>query len=99
MVRRRKKVAPKRGSKAKFKKCIISKIRGTKIATPKAAQRAFNAAAKKCKHLLVGKVVHRRKKRKPANGRRGRGGRRPKAFGGFGHGRGDYISSSYNLPF
>ena len=64
MVRRRKK-AVKRGSKTKFKKCIIAKIRGTKISTPKMAQRAFSAAAKKCKHLLVGvKPTKRRTKRR-----------------------------------
>jgi hypothetical protein len=63
MVRRRKK-AVKRGSKTKFKKCIIAKIRGTKISTPKAAQRAFNAAAKKCKHLLVGVKPTRRRGRR-----------------------------------
>jgi len=62
MVRRRKK-AVKRGSKTKFKKCIIAKIRGTKISTPKMAQRAFSAAAKKCKHLLVGVKPTRSRKR------------------------------------
>jgi hypothetical protein len=54
----------KRASKAKFKKCIIAKIRGTKISTPKSAQRAFRIAAKKCKHLLAGIPVHHKKSRR-----------------------------------
>ena len=45
---------PVKGSKAKFKKCILSAIRGTKITTKKGAQKAFRAAAKKCGALLAG---------------------------------------------
>jgi hypothetical protein len=61
--RRRTSRKPVRGSKAKFKKCIIAKIRGTKITTPLSARKAFSRAAKKCKHLLVGVKVHRTKRR------------------------------------
>jgi hypothetical protein len=45
---------PTRGSKAKYKKCILTAIRTTKITTRKGAQKAFRAAAKKCSPLLVG---------------------------------------------
>jgi hypothetical protein len=45
---------PVKGSAAKFKKCILTAIRGTKITTKKGAQKAFRAAAKKCGMLLAG---------------------------------------------
>lgn len=55
------------GSKAKYKKCLIAKIRGTKITTMKSARRAFRVAAKKCRPLLgvVKRRGGRKKSRKP----------------------------------
>ena len=41
-------------SKAKFKKCLITAIQHTKIASRKGAQKAFEAAAKKCSSLAPG---------------------------------------------
>ena len=54
---------PTRGSKAKYKKCILTAIRTTKFTTRKGAQKAFRAAAKKCSPLLVG-VKARKGRRK-----------------------------------
>jgi hypothetical protein len=51
---------PAKGSKAKYKKCILTAIHMTKITTRKGAQKAFRAAAKKCGALLTG-VRPRRK--------------------------------------
>jgi hypothetical protein len=92
MVKRRAKKATKRvkvggrmyvckptaASRVKFKKCILTAIRGTKITTRKGAQKAFRAAAKKCGGLLSGvkpRKGGRRKstKRKTTRGRRVRG--------------------------
>jgi len=58
---------PVKGSATKFKKCILTAIRGTKITTKKGAQKAFRAAAKKCGVLLAGaprrKGGHKRTRR------------------------------------
>ena len=65
---------PTKGSKAKYKKCILTAIRTTKITTRKGAQKAFRAAAKKCSPLLVGvkarKGGRRKKTRRVARGAR-----------------------------
>ena len=68
-TKRRKAAACAPGSKTKYKKCLIAKIRGTKITTMKSARRAFRAAAKKCRPILG--VVKRRGGRKK-KGRRKR---------------------------
>jgi len=59
---RRKPACMPKGSKRKYKKCLIAKIRGVKIVSMKSARRAFRAAQKKCRPLLG--VVPRRKSRK-----------------------------------
>jgi hypothetical protein len=53
-----------RVSTRKYKKCILSTIRGTKIKTPKSAQQAFFKAARKCKHFLGLEVKPKKKKSK-----------------------------------
>lgn len=54
---------PTKASRAKYKKCILTAIRGTKITTRKGAQKAFARAAKKCRGLLTGKMPARRHKK------------------------------------
>ena len=61
--RRRKAATCAPGSKAKYKKCLVAKIRGTKIVSMKSARRAFRIAAKKCRPLL-GVVKRTRSRRK-----------------------------------
>lgn len=60
-----------KGSKAAYKKCLLTTIRLTKISTPKSAQRAFSKAARHCKALLTGVTPQKRKKtpRKPRSTR------------------------------
>jgi len=74
---------PIRGSKAKYKKCILTAIRTTKITTRKGAQKAFRAAAKKCGALLVGVKARKggRKAKRKTGARRSR--RTLKGFPGF----------------
>ena len=54
---------PTKALRAKYKKCILTAIRGTKITTRKGAQKAFNRASKKCRVLLSGVAPRRGKKR------------------------------------
>lgn len=55
---------PTAASKVKYKKCILTAIRGTKITTRKTAQKAFRAAAKKCGGLLTGMKARKGGRRK-----------------------------------
>jgi hypothetical protein len=55
---------PTAASKVKYKKCILTAIRGTKITTRKTAQKAFRAAAKKCGGLLIGMKARKGGRRK-----------------------------------
>lgn len=55
---------PTKASRIKYKKCIISAIRGTKITTRKGAQKAFHAAAKKCGVHLKGLKIRKGGRRK-----------------------------------
>lgn len=66
---------PTKGSKAKYKKCILTAIRTTKITTRKGAQKAFRAAAKKCSPLLVGIKARKGGRRKKVGRRVARGSR------------------------
>ena len=54
---------PTKASKAKYKKCILTAIRGTKITTRKGAQKAFRAAAVKCGVHLAGTKARRSRKK------------------------------------
>lgn len=62
----------RRVGKRGYKKCIISKMRGMKFRTPKAARKAFSRASKKCRKVLkVGKVRRKaHKRRRKAHKRR-----------------------------
>ena len=67
-----------------LKKCLLTKLRGSKIRTAKQARRAFSIAAKKCRKVVVAKAKgktckygHRKnstrclkKPRTPKNGRK-----------------------------
>ena len=70
---------PTKASKAKYKKCLLTAIRGTKIVSRKGAVKAFQHAAKKCNALIAGatkrKKSHKKATRKP--GRPRKTGRRP----------------------
>ncbi len=72
---------PTRGSKAKYKKCILTAIRTTKITTRKGAQKAFRAAAKKCGALLVGVKARKGGRKRKTGARRVR--RTLRSFPGF----------------
>jgi hypothetical protein len=49
------------GMKPGFKKCLITKLRGSKIKTAKQARKAFSAASKKCRKLGTAKKVKGKK--------------------------------------
>lgn len=55
MVKRRRSTRS-RMLKPGFKKCLISKLRGSKIRTAKQARRAFSMAAKKCRKAATVKT-------------------------------------------
>lgn len=81
---------PTMASRAKYKKCILSAIRGTKITTRKGAQKAFAKASKKCRAVLSGKAPAKRKGRKRAKTRFGlvrRGKSRSSGLMGYTGGR------------
>ena len=61
---------PTQARRAKYTKCILTAIRGTKITTRKGAQKAFNRASKKCRVLLSGVAPRRGKKRGRKKGAR-----------------------------
>ena len=67
-----------------FKRCLISKLRGSKIKTAKQARRAFSMAAKKCRKAASAKATkkckygHRKGSTKCLKKPRGRKGTRRK---------------------
>jgi len=61
---------PTKALRTKYKKCIITAIRGTKITTRKGAQKAFRAAAKKCGAIFAGVKPRKTTRRKTTRGRR-----------------------------
>jgi hypothetical protein len=94
---------PTKALRTKYKKCILTAIRATKITTRKGAQKAFARAAKKCRAILSGKApAHKRGRRKgtrrkraprltvPRMGR-GRGGSRVSGLMGYTGGRPLYM--------
>ena len=63
MVKRKTACKTTKVSKAKYKKCLLTAIRGTKIVSRKGAVKAFKHAAAKCNALITG-VAPRKKSRK-----------------------------------
>ena len=58
------------GMKPGFKKCLISKLRGSKIKTAKQARKAFSVASKKCRKVATTRKTTARKGKKCKYGHR-----------------------------
>lgn len=54
----------RRVMKPGFKKCLITKLRGSKIKTAKQARKAFSVASKKCRKIATAKPKGKRAKGK-----------------------------------